>query len=687
MNRWTIGTALAWALMTLTATAHAGYTYQYQFGSPGSGNGQLANPFGVAVDGSGNVYVVDASNRRVEEFSNTGTFLRAFGTYGSGDGQFDSPTGVAVDGTGHVFVTDYGNSRVEEFSSTGNFLRTISTLGSGDGQVSSPYGVAVDGLGNVFVADSGNQRVEEFSATGAFLRTFGTVGSGDGQFFTPDAVAVDDAGHVFVTDNGNDRVEEFSTTGTFLKAFGTYGSGDGQLHGPYGVAVDGSGNVFVADTFNSRVQEFSVTGTFLTAFGTETSGDGQVYDPTGVALDGAGNVFVTDNSGRVAVFAQSVPEPSSLVLMGLGATVAAVARARSGRARRRALTHRVGRVETRRVSAAGSRPCLHDFSDRPTNIPGVLAMHRLIFPALVVAAGLSIAVDRADAGFGLLVSDYGANNILKFNQAGVSSTFVSSVGQPTGMAFDSSGNLYVNSSGSEAILKYSSTGGLIGTFAPTYTNVTGGIAFDSSGNLYNPDPYGRVNEYSPTGAFLKVFAPGESGYFTADILIDPKGDVFISVGANSGSAIYEYSSTGSLLTTITSHLDAPSQMVLDASGNLYVTNAYSGTIEKFSSSGTDLGTFATGTGGFNLGLAYDPSTGIFYQSSYTAGTIQEFSSSGVSLGYLATGLNEPYFLAPAVSSVPEPASLAMLGTGTLIAAGYGALRSIRSRRRVASAHV
>ncbi|TMB49822.1 MAG: hypothetical protein E6J56_22675 [Deltaproteobacteria bacterium] len=152
---------------------------------------------------------------------------------GSGDGQFfGGPLGVAVDGSGNVFVTDRYNARIQEFTNTGTFLLTFGwgvqdgmaapetctsacqagIAGIGDGQFNSPWGVAVDASGNVFVGDQQNARIQEFTNTGTFLTKWGSFGSGDGQFGSnsPTAVAVDASGDVFVADNGNNRVQKFA---------------------------------------------------------------------------------------------------------------------------------------------------------------------------------------------------------------------------------------------------------------------------------------------------------------------------------------------------------------------------------------------------------------------------------------------------------------------------------------------
>lgn len=293
-------------------TASAALTYASPFGSAGSGAGQLSSPSGIATDPSGNVYVADGGNSRVEEFAPTGAFVRVLG----GPGELNDPQGIAVDSQGNVFVANTGDNDIVRLPGDGGPAFTWGSSGSGAGQFAAPTGIAVDDGGDVYVADSGNDRIEKFTNTGAFLTAWGAAGTAPGQFATPTSVASSPDGTLYVADSGNDRVERFTATGGFVSTWGTAGSLAGEFSDPLGVAVSPLGSVYVADTDNDRVQQFTLDGAFLGSSGAPgpPGTAGQFNHPSALAFDPSGNGYITDTGNNQI---QHATEATQLTLSSL----------------------------------------------------------------------------------------------------------------------------------------------------------------------------------------------------------------------------------------------------------------------------------------------------------------------------------------------------------------------------------
>ena len=246
------------------------------YGFQGSGDGQFDVPESVAVDASGNVYVADTNNHRIQKFDSNAGYVGQWGTIGAAESELSQPYGVVIDDSGDVLVADTYNHRIQKFSDTGTFLLMwgwgvddgtaelqdctsgcqAGIPGSGDGQLALPAGLAVDASGNVYVSNAQQPLVQKFDSSGNFLAKWGGAGTGDGEFFDALSVAVGALGNVYLTDGINNRIQKFDNSGVFLTKWGVSGSGAGQFDYPTGLAVDASGNIFVVDQNNHRIQKF-----------------------------------------------------------------------------------------------------------------------------------------------------------------------------------------------------------------------------------------------------------------------------------------------------------------------------------------------------------------------------------------------------------------------------------------------
>lgn len=216
----------------------------------------------------------------------------------------NDPYGVAVNSLGQIYVSDMGKDRVLIFDAAGNLLAKWDKKGSGEGEFKSMGfgGLAIDVSDNVFVVDNENHRIQKFDKDGNFVLQWGSEGTEDGQFVRAIGIAVDAEGHVYVTDDGNPYVQKFDNNGVFIMKFGGEGSGGGKFKHATGIGLDVQGNIFVADYETKYVQKFDAAGAFITAWkmGEDIGFPGT---PEGIAVDADGNVYVTDyDLGRLQVF-------------------------------------------------------------------------------------------------------------------------------------------------------------------------------------------------------------------------------------------------------------------------------------------------------------------------------------------------------------------------------------------------
>jgi sugar lactone lactonase YvrE len=242
--------------------------------------GGLNGPQGIAIDGSGNVWVTNDGVASVTKLSSLGAV--ATGSPFTGGG-ISTPYGIAIDGSGNAWVANSGSGSVTELSATGapssGSPYTVCNL-------SGPKGIAIDGSGNVWIPDYGHNDVCELSNTG-------TVVSGSpyttGGFNNPDAIAIDGTGNAWVANFSGGSVTKLSSAGAPLS--GANGYTGGGLHDPNSVAIDKNGNAWIPDLSPSNLTEVA-SGTAVAWNNTSLS------SPVGVAIDGLGNVWLANQSGN-----------------------------------------------------------------------------------------------------------------------------------------------------------------------------------------------------------------------------------------------------------------------------------------------------------------------------------------------------------------------------------------------------
>ncbi|MBD2863369.1 fibronectin type III domain-containing protein [Paenibacillus oceani] len=428
-------------------------------------------PYGIAVDSVGTVYVADSGNNRIQVLAAGGNVWNELAGSGSTSGKVKEPRGLAVDSHDNLYVADSGNNRIQKMSG-GTWSQWGNGTSVGDliGHFSAPFGVMVDQYGNVYVADTGNNRIQKLAAGGGWSewkKTGGAVGTGLGEFNSPMGVTVDQEGTMYVADSNSHRVQKLAGTtwSEWVATGSSAGTGLGEFNKPYSLAVNGGGDLFVADLLNKRIQKLTASGTW-SSFGTGVT----FTNPAGVAIDKNGNLYVAD--------------------MG----------------------NNYGGHKVYKLSAAGALLTSWGKSDTQSGTaPGQFK------------GAEGVAVDKDG---NVYVADTGNHRIQKLQvsnntwsawgkSGNVSGTGLGEFNQPTGVAVDSEGNVYVGDTNNNRIQKFTVStgewsewkngGSALGTFSfPRQVTV------DGSGNLYVAD-VGKSRILKLTAATNTWKAWGKSG--------------------------------------------------------------------------------------------------------------------------------------------------------------------------------
>lgn len=292
---WLTPQTVAFDVTNSQAVALTATYYQYQIiGSFGYGEGQFNRPGGLAADRSGNLYISDTGNNRIQILRADGTW-GVLGGSGTALGQFNQPYGLTVGGDGRLYIADANNHRIQCYNTFDqSWTAWGGSMGSAQGQFNAPFDVALDNSGNLYVADRSNHRVQK-KTTDNVWSTFIASGFANGQVRFPRGLAADSRGYLYVSDYltgspGTGRVQRFTWSGLFADVTAASATNQGLIGKIAGMDVAGTNSLYMADNLsNSLVLAVLSAGTITEALGTNV-----LSGPEDVAADRYGNIYVAD---------------------------------------------------------------------------------------------------------------------------------------------------------------------------------------------------------------------------------------------------------------------------------------------------------------------------------------------------------------------------------------------------------
>lgn len=216
----------------------------------------------------------------------------------------DQPSDLAIDPTGNIYLVDGVNDRVVVMDSHGAFRFTFGKSGTNPGELQHPMGIDISKKGKVFIADTGNHRIQVFTLEGAFLSMFPVKTSpGEKPADPVDVLALDRKNYLYISDNDNHKIKVHKQDGDFVFEWGGFGEVRGRFRYPGILATNEFNQILVVDVLNTRVQEFDPDGHFITEIGKWGVSPGALFKPKGVTTDKAGRIFITDSyMGCIQVF-------------------------------------------------------------------------------------------------------------------------------------------------------------------------------------------------------------------------------------------------------------------------------------------------------------------------------------------------------------------------------------------------
>jgi streptogramin lyase len=665
----------------------------------------LNAPYGVAVDGAGNVYIADSLNNRIlKETFSAGSYNQSVISTSSLNG----PLGIAVDGSGNVYIADSINNRVlKESPSAGAYTETVVASGLAD-----PLAVAVDTSGNVYICGTGNSGniadnpvYKETPSGGTYIQSIIV------NLKVPTGIAVDGSGDVYIIDSFNNQILKETPSGA------SYTPGTVPTPGlqyMFGIAADPIGNLYITyaqgNGLNGKIARETVSGsTYL-----QTLYAGGLNNPEDVAVDPNGHVYVADagtsrvlqvvNAGDFGSVNIGAASSSSTLVFTFDATTTIGTPS--------VLTQGATGLD---FKDTGSGSC-NSNGTAHTYIDGDSCTVNVIFTPKYPGVRYGAAVLRDGAG-NVIATGYvqgtGVGPQVSFPE-GVLSTLLTTTGTPNCIAADAAGNLYIGVniapySASSKVIKESWNGSgftesvVAGGFdqplgltvdgagnvyiddadylqpwvaTPTATgysvsklpaHTTGfrfsAIAVDSAGNLYLADELRGILKETRSNDGTYVESTIASDIFTSGIGVDKTGNLYFSGGnllggsAHAGLLKETYANGAYSLSTISNTQGAG--IAIDADNNIYMYDTTDGLLVKESWTGASYVETTTSFPMLGRGLVLDPVGNVYAPTSLsTVGKLDMVTPP--SLSFASTTYDTPS------SDSPKTVTLANNGNASLI---------------------
>jgi len=629
-------------------------------------NDGLFHASGVAVDGSGNVYVADSGNDRVlKETLSAGGYILNVVANAANNG-LGSPAGVAVDGSGNVYIADYEYSRVlKETTSAGGYTQSVVANAASNG-LSGPAGIAVDGGGNVYIADLANSRVlKETLSAGSYTQSV-VANSATNGLDEPMGVAVDGTGNVYIADYANSRVlKETLSAGSYTQSVVENSATNGLLY-PQGVAVDGSGNVYIAGSVGVLKETPSASG-YVESFVANNANNGLNY-PSGVAVDRNGRFYIVDrgnsrvleeassggNFGAVNVGSTSLTPISMVFTFDTAGTLGSTSVVAQGAKGLDFVDAGSGTCKAGTAYTAGET-CTVDVSFKPK-----FAGTRYGAAELLDSSGNVLATGYVQGtGVGPQVT------FLPGTQSVIANSANNGLNHPFGVAVDGSGNVYISDDWNNRVLKETLSAGtytqsVVANYASNGVYNPWGVAVDGNGNVYIADYYNqRVLKETPSarGYTQSVVANASINGLNSPegVAVDGSGNVYIADYWNN-RVLKETLSAGSYTQSVVANaavngLDETAGVAVDGSGNVYIADYYSKRVLKETLSAgnytqTVIANSANNGLDYPYGVAVDGSGNVYIADSANNRVLKETPSAGsyaqsVIANSAANGLDSP----------------------------------------------